>query len=722
MIDIDVKGIVTVTIHKSDGKTYTYQQENAITTEYVAAIYKLLTNGGLNRATSWDFSQTYQTDFSRGMVGVPTTMDNIDLGMPMVKSGESYTFSGSNYDVWIPYVPRQLTVKFIQTTYGNYMDGNEVEVGNRLNYGDEANGREYRYIFGNTRVLFEHDNHANWESPNAPRLSAFTFIADGQTPEDADDNDGTITAPGCSLKGPNVATDTGAANETNRAGKHNTILRLDQGTDTVSTGIGTDGSNHFRIHEVGLITGMSKGATGNGVVDSFKRDPYRIFDRSGGAGGGATVSADRRIPGSYVKPIYIGIVEDNDQSSASQPTAPGFPSGFSTYVDRVQLAGATPTTPLAAERPKFSIDSNDSITIQYRVEITHPFNEYGSFGNSNITTENRYSYRVLSALLKRPVGFPGSNSVDSTATNYLFKSAYSRNTTAVTNTDAITGPETTDIVESNPDIWRQEFSMSEWVAVCKNVSIDGFAVQHTYATTGADVNTVKSVANLTGIFGSGNTNVSNYSRYSASTNAFNREKGATADTSTATTNNVQMAGDNNGNSAGLMMSHNSHADTNRSSFMFPVTNRADSAELFKVAGDVHFIYKGVNAGSKPTWVTYFIDHAGTEQSGFGSQTPANDTDGDLETDRVAAGTAGGNLLACSVPIGHDLIETAALNTNTTQYNDFLDGTSTTWSASGTNNLMMSHYLSITQTNTIANGSINSGETSFANLTDNLPTS
>ena len=691
---MDVRGFVTVTIKKPDGTTQEFKQENSIDTLYIDALYKLITSGNIYNFTTPaavfptidpPTGSDYQGTLADGYVAVASGATPPNWGMPMVKSGETQQINSATHDIWIPYVPRQITAEFVETNYYLIHDnpGNSTIFNNPDNWTDRTAGKKYRYVFGNTRVKFDTSNA--WDAGsdgNDPRLSSISFIADGLTPSEADSN---ATAIGCALVGRNVNTGaSGAPSANNRGGRHNYIMKIDAGTATANE-VGIEGNGHFRIHEVGLITGYGLGANGDGSHDSFKTDPYRYWDRAG-----------NRIAGSYGKPVYIGAVRDDNSAALSE----GFPLQLSTYDWRYSHTAI----PAANDQIKYTIDANDSVKFTYKIEISHSFNEHStvpSGGGQTSEHDNHYSYRLLSAILKRPVGFPGEDNLDEN--NNLFrKSSYHANpqggvANPLINPGGSTAPDT-----AIGNFFKQEYSMSEWQDVCHNVAINGFAVQHTHLT--ADAATVRSVANISTISGNSTAspgNICNYDTYLAGSNTFNRAKSVILDSSS--TGNSQLGGNTDGLSAGIMKSADGGTVGNagNSSFMFPATNHSlDPTHL--MAGDSHFIYKGVGGvadkdnNSRPTWCVYFMDYVNgdTNVSGNKDSTVTNEPPdtgyGNLE---LRKGTV--NLLVQGI----DLTLGTALGTTSNQLNNFTSVGSTTWdtNTSNGNNLMMSHFLTISQT-------------------------
>ena len=729
MINMDVRGFVKVTVHKPSGETYVYETENAIDKGWVAEIYSLLTAGnrynitepsslsfaGNNNHINKGYWLIDEDDYS------PTSYRS-KVGMPLVWSGQTLTANSVSKRVLVPFVPRQITCVFKQTNHG-LTTADETPT----DYLDKTNGKSYRYVFGNTRVHFNPDNTTpggqttNWEThsnqSNSPRLDEIIFKADGFTPSYAHSNTSQVdndSGTGCPLHGRRVPTGEGAATENNRGGRHNTIIKLDSNSLTTETvggqttvvEVGIQGSDTYRIDSVGLITGYGPGiatSTAHGIVagspgvDSFLNDPYRYIDREG-----------ERISGSYNRPVFIGQVKDDDSNIFSS----SFPNGLSTKTWR---GGPKTQVPDSTQQYRWQIDANDTVKFEYKIQIQHDFKEYSVAPGTNPATlhENKYSYRVLSAILKRPIIMPSLSAIDG-AGNGFMRTDYGADVD-----HPAEGNETELVFQK---AYKQEYSIEEWRKVCYGVAINGFAVQYKFGSSLDTVEKVNNQANITTATTQGNGHqLVNYSSYTKGIATFNRAKKDDLVSADSTANNQQLGGNNIGSSAGLINTYVDTSNLNGSVFMFPEDNYASFTSFSSavIKGDSHFIYKGVGNISdsddnvKPMWCHYFVNYEYPETKIDGEDSQSADV---LAAETTSG--AGANTMPTTKPAENALLvatvnlqdlETFKHCQTTNQMNNFQSGPnasstdiarSSTWddSSGSTNNLMMSHFLSITHTN------------------------
>ena len=801
MLNMDIKGIVTVTIRKPDGREHVMQRENAICEKWVREIYKMLASGsryktgGLVHPNINDYNGLDGGYFLLPAASYSETYVS-EIGMPLVWSGEVVTETGTSnsFYVMIPFVPRQITCVFKQTNRSTNVSYADAEI---TDFTDKNDGYVYRYVFGNTRVHFSSNtNDSGFQGTtsdnNSPRLDEIEFVADGLTPSQAYGQPGAIAgATGAPLNGRRVPTGTGdqtSAVENNRAGRFNQIFKLanniTNNAPTLSdvSDYGIKGSMCYRIHEVGLITGYGLGignidASGTNYtssvansndMESFRVDPYRFQDRGG-----------NRIPGSYMRPVYVGRVVDDGSGST---LGSGFPNGLTTYDWR---NGDQNQKPSSTDSVKYEIDANDSVSFSYKIQMAHSFKEYDAPGSgltNSLQHANRYSYRVVSAILKRPVVAPwlgggqpldgNTTTTEATGSNvgsegtvhvqpYIMSANYhkdSKPTSGIsTSQNQSFGYNTqvnSDAQQVIPRIYLQEYTMTEWRSVCYGVCINAFAVQHSGGTANNSLVNANKQINVDSFLNNNTVSTSahacNYSSYGygGATTAFNR---ATNDSfvsdGNANTASAMLAGSNSGSTSGLMISYlpNLSTSTSNSTFMFPVTNytsylgASGSTMVQKVKGDTFFIYKGVGGGAeanlnfKPRWCTYFLNYTAPETRINTGQTLTLDSQesGNYLTHLKPIDSSNNvtNLIVATIDLqSSDDFEGATTDAN--QKNNFESGVyqgntrSTTWQTdvSKTNNLMMSHFLSISHTSpTNLNSTNHDGTQTVLNLWSNPPT-
>ena len=766
MLNLDIKGLVTVTIRKPNGDTYKMQQENAISSDWVREIHNMLASGSrFDLGTVMDYpniSDYNALDKCQGYFLLDDDQYDAgyrpNVGMPLVFSGErviegAVNSGNSKYRVMVPFVPRQITCVFVET---NRVPG-VTENLTASSFKDKSDGRIYRYVFGNTRVHFTNNGGSGgngWQGGansdgNRPRLDEIEFVADGLMPSEKDSSPNS-TGTGAPLHGRRVPTGSGGspASASNRAGRFNQVIRLkdadgDDPRETIESAnnayygdSGIHGQKCFRINSVGLITGYSKGVSeldsdtynaidASGVanentedLESFRVDPYRFVDRGG-----------KQLAGSYKRPVFIGRVIDDDSSLST-----GFPSALSTYTWRnANHPDNSNNLPAESDRPKYEIDANDSVTFSYKLQISHNFKEYNSPGsgvNSSLQHANRYSYRVVSAILKRPVAAPwlnngapedGSGSRNIMRTNYGESVAVNANNTPGLTVDTGVWSDQQNVINH---VYKQEYSMEEWQKVCWGVAITGFSVTHSGGTSNNSLSQANTQTAVNSAI-SNNTYVCQYSSYVSGVNSYNRATGATSkDTASA-----MLGGTNSGGSSGHIVSYSGSlvSSNDNSTFMFPADNLADiNSNVMSVymKGDTHFIYKGVdgdgaanNNNGKPRWCTYFVNYTDPElkvNSGESLPTLSNQAFDTLSGNAnqlthlkpIDSSSNVINLIVSTVNLQEEEDFNDLQHEDSNQKNNFTSGVYngstrvTTWQTdtSKTNNLMMSHFLSITHTN------------------------